>query len=337
MYHGKRYIPTTVAFVIALAVILCSGTGCRPWKQNGTKETIIIAHTTSANGILTDIAFVNGYYAEQGLDVKPQPHAFGKLALQSVLEGKADLATVADTPIMFAAMENKKVAILAVIQTSNKSEAIVALRGRGIEKPSDFKGKTIGIATGTASHFFAEAFLMVHDIDRRQVKMIDLKPDEMAPALRAGKVDAVSAWNPVVIALQKEFGDKARTFYGETFYTSNFCMVGGHDFVTEHPETIKKVLRALVKAEVFVKQHPEESRRIVAEFIKTDKVLIDEIWDLYTFNMNLDQGLLTNLEDQTRWAMKRQLTKCKDMPNYLDFIYTDGLQAVKPGAVRIIR
>jgi sulfonate transport system substrate-binding protein len=337
MCDNKRHVPLIALCFIALAVILCSGTGCRPWKQNSTKETVIIAHTTSANGILTDIAFVNGYYAEQGLDVKPQPHAFGKLALQSVLEGKADLATVADTPIMFAAMDNKKVAILAVIQASNKNEAIVALRGRGIEEPSDFKGKTIGIATGTASHFFAEAFLTVHDIDRRQVKMIDLKPDEMALALRAGKVDAVSVWNPIVIELQKEFGDKARTFYGDTFYTSNFCMVGGHDFVTEHPETIKKVLRALVKAEVFVKRHPEESRRIVAEFIKTDKALIDESWDLYTFNINLDQGLLTNLEDQTRWAMKHQPTKRTDMPNYLDFIYVEGLRAVKPGAVRIIR
>ena len=44
-----------------------------------------------------------------------------------------------------------------------------------------------------------------------------------------------------------------------------------------------------------------------------------------------------NEMEQTRWAMKYQLTASKDMPNYLDLIYVDGLRAVKPEAVRIIR
>ena len=96
-------------------------------------------------------------------------------------------------------------------------------------------------------------------------------------------------------------------------------------------------MRALLKAETFVQQHPEESRRLVAEFIKTDKVVLDETWDIFTFRVTLDQALLVDLEDQTRWAMKYRLTARKDMPNYLDFIYVDGLQAVKPEAVRIIR
>jgi hypothetical protein len=86
-----------------------------------------------------------------------------------------------------------------------------------------------------------------------------------------------------------------------------------------------------------VQQHPEESRRLVAEFIKTDKVVLDETWDIFTFRVTLDQALLVDFEDQTRWAIKHRLVARKDMPNYLDFIYWDGLQTVKPAAVRIIR
>ena len=86
-----------------------------------------------------------------------------------------------------------------------------------------------------------------------------------------------------------------------------------------------------------MQQHPEESRQIVAEFLKTDKAILDEIWDSFTFRVALDQALLVDFEDQTRWVIKNRLTSGTNMPNYLDFIYVDGLLAVKPDAVRIIR
>ena len=99
----------------------------------------------------------------------------------------------------------------------------------------------------------------------------------------------------------------------------------------------RKVLRALIRAETFAKDNPEESRHLVADFIKTDKALLDETWDIFTLRLTLDQALIVDFEDQTQWAMKYRLTTRRDMPNYLDFIYVDGLLAVKPDAVRIIR
>jgi NitT/TauT family transport system substrate-binding protein len=335
MFDFKTHLRFTALFFAAFAVIVFSAAGCQ--QQTGPPEKITIAYTTASNGILTYIAFVKGYFTEAGLDATPQPHAFGKMALNAVIEGKADLGTVADTPIMFAVMAGRKIMVLAVIQTSNRNEAIVARQDRGIVKPSDLKGKSIGIVLGTASDFFADAFLNAHGIDRKQVKIIDMKPEEMAAALGTGKVDAVSIWNPGLIQLQRELGNNGRTFYGENLYTSTFCVAAWQDFVAKNPEAIKKVLRALIKAEAFVQQHHEESRRLVAEFIKTDKAYLDEIWGLYDYRVILDQALLVNLEDQTRWAMKYRLTASKDMPNYLDFIYVDGLRAVKPEAVKIIR
>jgi|GEM_PF-714141 ABC-type nitrate/sulfonate/bicarbonate transport system substrate-binding protein len=37
-------------------------------------------------------------------------------------------------------------------------------------KPSDFKGKSIGVTRGTTSDFFMEVFLITHGIDKKQVK-----------------------------------------------------------------------------------------------------------------------------------------------------------------------
>ena len=115
----------------ALGVILFSMFGCESsQKQTGPREKITIAYSTTLNGILVYIAFSKGYFSEEGLDAIPQVHPFGKVVLNAIIEGKADLGTAADTPIVFAVINGQKISILATIQTSKRNEAIIARRDR---------------------------------------------------------------------------------------------------------------------------------------------------------------------------------------------------------------
>ena len=327
-----------VLTLAALGTLAVLQSGCKPaGEQAVAPEKIIIAYVSNSGAVLMHIAFKKGFLAQEGLDVTPQPHAFGKLALEAVIEGKADLATVGDTPIMLAVMNGRKITALATIQTSNLNEAIVARKNRGIAAPGDLRGKIIGVTPGTTGDFFANSFLLIHGIDREHVTFVNMKPDEMSEAIHAGKVDAVSIWNPTLKQVLKESGNNGIAFYGDSFYTEFFCLASDQDYVRNHPEAVRKVLRALIRAEIFVKQQPEDARRLVADFIQTDKAALDEIWNIFSFRVTLDQAFLVDLEDQTRWAIKNGFTLRKDMPDYLDFIYVDGLHSVKPDAVRIIR
>lgn len=327
-----------VCALAALGVIAFFPLACKPpQKQAGPREKITIAYSTMPNAVLVYIAFAKGFFVEEGLDATPQPHAFGKLALNAVLEGKADLATVGATPFVIAVMNGKKIATMATIQTSDRNDVIVARRDRGITKPADLRGKRIGVTPGTTGDFFADSFLLVNGVQRKQVTLVNMNPGELADALNKGVVDAVSTFTPMMKQLKKGLGSNGIIFFDESLHTETFCLAAGQDFVKKNPETIKKVLRAVIKAETFVKKHAEEARRLAAEFTKTDKAVLDEIWDIYTFRVALDQALLMNFEDQTRWVLKNRLAARTDMPNYLDVIYFDGLYSVKPEAVRVIR
>ena len=318
-------------------IFFCIASCERKNNVSGPPEKITIAYTTSANAFLIDIAFAKGYFVEEGLDVKPQPHAFGKLALASALDGKADLATVADTPIVLAVMNNQPITTIAAIQTSNRDDAIVAIKSRGIASPTDLKGKKIGVTLGTSIEFFVDAYLAAHDIPKDAVSIIDMKPDEMAEALATEKVDAVSTFAPTLTNLEKDLGDSGIFFYDESIFTETFCVAAMQSYAKQHPEAIKKFLKALIKAEMLILQNPEEAQLQVTEFLKMDKDLLARIWPIFIARVTLDQALLVDFEDQTRWAVQKGLTTRKDMPNYLDFIYVDGLLAVKPKAVTILR
>lgn len=327
-----------ISSLVILAVIVLSGSGCTPSdKKAGPREKITIAYTAAFDAVLVHIAFAKGFFAEEGLDAVPQPHAFGKPALESVLEGKADLAAVGDTPFVFAVMNGKQITTIATILASNRNNAIIARKDRGIAKPSDLAGKNIGVTFGTTGDFFLYSFLRFHGIDEKQVRRIDMKPGDMVEALGAGKVDAVSAWSPFQQLIQKNLGTNGVVFSAEKVYTETFCIAATQEYVNRNPETIKKVLRTLIKAESFVNRHPEEARRLVVEFTKADKAILRDAWDVFTFSVALDQGLLVDFEEQTRWVLRNRLTTRQDMPNYLDFIYDNALRSVKPPAVSIVR
>lgn len=59
------------------------------------------------------VAQEKGFFADENLVVEIQPHTSGKAALEAALEGKANLGTVADVPVMFAALSGKPVSVVA--------------------------------------------------------------------------------------------------------------------------------------------------------------------------------------------------------------------------------
>jgi NitT/TauT family transport system substrate-binding protein len=159
----------------------------------------------------------------------------------------------------------------------------------------------------------------------------------MADALRVGKLDAVAIFQPYVAVFGKEFGGNAVTFYGETIYKSSFVVVAGKKFVLERPETVKKLLRALLKAEAFVRENPSEMRDIVARSIRKNRSEMEISFQGFDFRVKLDQSLLISMENQARWAIRSKLTDRNKVPNFLEYIYFDGLKAVRPEVVTIVR
>jgi NitT/TauT family transport system substrate-binding protein len=64
---------------------------------------------------------------------------------------------------------------------------------------------------------------------------------------------------------------------------------------------------------------------------------VNSILPRLALTVTLPQALLVVMEDEARWSIKNSLTDRKEVPNYLNFIYFDGLMAVKPDAVTIFQ
>ena len=327
------------AGAVLLAVVLAVG-GFFVLRKSSTRvqphHKITLGLYMGPHSSLVHVALANGYFRAEGLDVTVQEHVSGKAALNSLVEGKVDLATAAETPITLAALKGHRISVLATIFTSEKDLVLVARKEEGISTPRDLTGKKVGVPLGTTGEFFLDAFLALHSISKKNIEIIDVKPDEMVNALVTGRIDAASIWHPQAFQLQKELGERCVTFHGETICTETFNILVTQDYVRRNPDVAKGVLRALLRAEEFVRSNPSESVRIVSNAIKTDGTLLSQYWNIYKFKVSLEQSLIINLEDQARWVIKTNQTDVKDVPNFVPFIYLEGLKAVKPEAVSII-
>ena len=84
--------------------------------------------------------------------------------------------------------------------------------------------------------------------------------------------------------------------------------------------------------------NPERwKQKKIAERLQLDEIYLDSTWVKCTFSVTLEQQLLLVMEEQARWMIENRLTGRTTVPNYLNFIYPDALETVKPKSVTIIR
>lgn len=334
---GRLAAVAAVVLAALLGTFLFIKKGEERQDRQDRQEKAVIAHSRLPYAALAQIAQQRGLYADQGLEAVPLIFDYGKLALEAVVAGQADFATVAETPTMFAIMNGAPIVIVATIQISKKSHAIVARRDSGVTAPEHLVGKRIAVTLGTSGDFYLDAFLLTREIPREKIEVVNMKPEELPRALARGDVDAVITWPPYLTQAEKEAGANGVTFMDDEIYTMRYNLVSRKDLVRQHPEKVRKMLRALLAAEEFARSDPGDAQRLVADFCGMDLQTVSELWKASSFRVSLEQGLLLSLEDESQWAVANRLTRNRVIPNYLEFVYLDGLRSVAPKAVGITR
>lgn len=126
----KPRLASLLGGLVVLAAVAVGGyfwwTESPPTKYTRPVEEVTIAEGQQPIAGPVYVGLEKGYFSDQGLDVILQPHRSGKSALNSVLEGNADFATVAETPLMHAGIREDKIYIIATIHNSVENTVVLA-------------------------------------------------------------------------------------------------------------------------------------------------------------------------------------------------------------------
>ena len=338
--HVNKENQLVVYAVVVFIVMLLALTGCdRPGKKKPSGQAVKLTLGVGSGLLMSPIwvADKNGYFQEEGLDLTIKKYKTGKASFENMLNGVVDISTLAPTPIMFNSFVRQDYAIFATFASSDVNVKVIGRKDAGINSAQDLKGKRVGITARTSSHFVLSSFLFYNGIAESEIEVVNISPPELPDSLTNNRVDAIVIWEPFAYIAQQLLQDNNITLPSSKIYKETFNCVVMKDYARDNPQVLEKFLRAVDRAEKYIQSHKQQSQDIVSANLQMDKEILSILWEDFVFELSLAQTLLITLEDEARWAIKSGFTDKTRGPNYLDYIYIDALEEVKPEAVTIIR
>jgi len=220
------------------------------------------------------VARANGYLTEEGYDPEVTVTAGGGPEVQALIAKEVDFAATG-APINFFSADRGK-PVVAVHSLLSRSILNVVLRkdvaqARGITPDSPMeaklkalKGLTVGVTRpGSLSHMVGTYFVLRAGLKPQEdTKLLAIGGgDAMMASLASGKIDAFVFSSPIPETSVKRgdaimlINNAAGEYPPLREYAQNYLCVRP-EFLVENPEAVRKVVRALTRANRWVSETP---------------------------------------------------------------------------------
>ncbi len=280
------------------------------------------------------LAAQEGFFAAEGLDVQVISCINGRRCLKHLTDGEAQVATAADTPMVFALHAGHRFDILATFGTSSRDATLVARTDRGIRTPADLAGKRIGVVRGTSAHYFTNVFLLINGVPRDSVNLVFIDPNRGADPLLRGEVDAAGLYRPAGPQALQQLGANGLQLPTLRPYTVMVNLVAQRGL---SQDVLLRLLKAVQRGVALLNGQPGRAHELLGARWKVDARNAAAQLDGYDFRLSLDQNLLSTLEAESRWAVREGLVDNKAVPDYLELVRVEPLRALDPRAMTIIK
>lgn len=150
-------------------------------------------------------------------------------------------------------------------------DILVARQGSGIEKPTDLKGKTVGVpGLGALLHFMLRRSLKANGVDPNSVRYVEMGFPQAADALRSGQIDAYPAQAPFTARiLQSGAGYEVANWLKDTpDGTLTVVYATLRKWAVENKDTVIALREAMREANAYAKTHVDELYAAIAKYTK---------------------------------------------------------------------
>ncbi len=159
-------------------------------------DKIIIGHFGNPTPMQL-LATSDALKAKTGWDIEWRKFASGTDVIAAMASGDVVLSELGSSPLAIAASQGVDLKLIAFSDIIGKAESLIARNGSGIKSVADLKGKRIAVPIGSTAHFSLMGALQHEGIKTTDVKIIGMKPDQIAASWGQGVIDAAWIWQPV--------------------------------------------------------------------------------------------------------------------------------------------
>jgi NitT/TauT family transport system substrate-binding protein len=263
-FHSFRL--TIAGTIICVLGLLITATG---YAQTPAKlDKFVIASWGKPITEITNLLVEEdkGFFKAKGIEMAIIPGAGGADAIRNLLSGQADVAFTDPASFFTAIDKGEKLRAIYDIYPQNIFN-LVSLKSRNITKPSDLKGKRIGVyslASGTRQNLqilLHQAGLTEADVTIVVTGLLNFLP------LMQGQVDATAATDTgLLVGKQKGLGDV------NVMEVKNYVNISSDFFVVreetyqQKKDILKRFLQAYQDSAEWMMRSPQEAAKLAVKF-----------------------------------------------------------------------
>jgi len=224
---------------------------------------------SSLNYLSVYVAESKGFFKQENLDNETLVIA-GPQATAALLSGDVDYGGGGGSAMRAAAVGAPIKAIM--FQTEKVTSYLVT--DPGIAKPSDLKGKKVGVGgIGSSQDRLVLAYVEQAGLSPSDITRIAMgaNASRRILAIKTGTIQATLLDPGTVIFAEKE-GLRVLAFLGDLFPYPFQAFATTDKKLRENPEQVKRWLRAMINALMFVRDRPDEAAEVAAKRLQIGNV-----------------------------------------------------------------
>lgn len=297
-----------------LALLLC---GCGEEEQARTaspstpspppveKVTFMAGFKAQANlpfvGVY--VAKERGFFREQGLEVEIQHSTGGGQHVQLLLSGDVQFTT-ADAANVLQRVADPGIPLVAVALIGQTGQqGWVTLADSGLDEPTDWAGKTVGYRGTVPPDLLAILKANGMTLDDVNEVNVGYQPPQL---LVEGRVDVYPVFlsnEPDII--RRKLGREVNVFRASDYGmpTLGLTYVTTEDYMQEHPETVERFLRAVLRGITWARDNRDEAVDIVLKYASGEerehqRFMLDAELEAAESDVTAEHGIGWQTEEQ---------------------------------------
>ena len=276
-------------------------------QAQGLEKVRIGMPSLSLSFIAPQVAYARGFFREEGIDAEIIRIATN-IGIVAVTTKEIGYTTAVGAGLRSAVRGLP----LKVVTYFNGRPLHVLVAKPELKSLADLRRKVIGFAGyGDSTEFMLRAILRQSNMDlERDVQAFQVSGSgQRLQALLSGKLDAAIVPPPFNFEAESK-GFVRLMAAADVFETSVSGLALHNDTLKEKPGQVKRMLRALLKAQNFMRANKVESVRVIADWLKLEPGIAQSSYDIYVKGMS-PNGMVPErvLESDIERARKEQNVK----------------------------
>ena len=271
--RGNPVFHILISLFLLVSVVLI---GCSTSGEESEADTNVIRIGYQKNGpliILKSLGTLEERLEEIGFTVEWNEFQAGPALLEALNAGSIDLGRTGNSPPIFAQAADAPLVYVAAGKSKFKGSGILVPEDSPIKSLEDLKGKKIGFAKGSSSHFLLVKALESAGISYNEITPAYLQPGDARVAFEQGNIDAWVVWDPYTASAQ--VSSNARMIVnGEGFTTDRDFFLATKDFASKHKEVLDIVIEEVQKSSDWANQNHDKLIPMLSDALKIDEASI---------------------------------------------------------------